>query len=118
MRTSAVFGSAALLGSAVAGLVPRIESAPTDDGFPNPDAEQQKTFESEAFGRAPGTPLPDKLGPSSTTVFQLIAFNEIWESAYFDSLLRNITDEVEGYETDEKDKLIKIISTVLAVSIS
>lgn len=117
MRTwTHLLTSSALLGSAFGGLVKRDYSAPTDDGFPDPDDEQTRLLEQKAFGKLPGAIPPLGANAASITTFQLIAFNEIWESAYFDSLLHNITDEVEGYQTDKKDELVKIISAVLAVS--
>lgn len=90
-------------------------AVPNNDGFPMPNKDQQVTLAKQAGGKLPNVALPKKLGPGSTTAFQLIAFNELFETAYFDSLLQNITNGVQGYEADNKEELIKIFSTVRAV---
>ncbi|KAF4981570.1 hypothetical protein FZEAL_2636 [Fusarium zealandicum] len=116
MRFSTIFASAGLLGSAVAGLVPRSFAIPKDKGFPNPSAEQEQQIALIAGGKLPGGPLPTSLGPGSTTAFQLIAFNELFETAFFNSLLHNITHEVKGYkvEGEKRVEAEKIIRAVLA----
>ncbi|TQS32634.1 hypothetical protein Golomagni_07045, partial [Golovinomyces magnicellulatus] len=58
--------------------------------------------------------LPTELGPGSTTAFQLITFNELFETAFFGSLVNNITTGVPGYEAQNKDELLKIFKAVLA----
>ncbi|KAF5001981.1 hypothetical protein FDECE_10783 [Fusarium decemcellulare] len=116
MRFSALFASAGLLGSVAAGAVPRGFSVPKENGFPNPSPQQEAQIAIQANGKLPGGALPTSLGPGSTTAFQLIAFNELFETAYFSSLLYNITNGVKGYEV-EKSKLAeaqKIIKTVIA----
>ncbi|KAK8149473.1 vesicle coat component [Beauveria asiatica] len=89
-------------------------AVPSNDGFPMPNKDQQVTLAKQAGGKLPNVALPKKLGPGSTTAFQLIAFNELFETAYFDSLLQNITNGVQGYEADDKEELIKIFSAVRA----
>lgn len=49
---------------------------------------------------------------------QVLAYNEIFEVAYFSSLLSNVTKGVDGY-TDlpmDKDYIISILTAVVAVS--
>ena len=117
MLFSSLFTSAALLGSTYAGVIhKRGYYVPTNDGFPSPDDAQTYDIESVAGGKLPGGPLPTKLGPNSQTAFQLIAFNELFETSYFSSLLNNVTEGVSGYETKDKDAIIKVLKTVLAVS--
>lgn len=117
MLLSGLVASTALLSNVVA-LVPRAFSAPGSNGFPNPSPEQQAVIAKQAGGKLPGGPLPTELGPGSTTAFQLIAFNEIFETSFFNSLLVNITDKVAGYELDDGalEPAQKIVKTVLAVS--
>ncbi|KAJ4148277.1 hypothetical protein LMH87_002756 [Akanthomyces muscarius] len=89
-------------------------AVPTNDGFPMPNKDQQVALAKQAGGKLPNVALPKELGPGSTTAFQLIAFNELFETAYFGSLLQNITDGVQGYEADNKQELMHIFSTVRA----
>ncbi len=93
-------------------------AVPTNDGFPMPNKDQQVALAKQAGGKLPNVALPKELGPGSTTAFQLIAFNELFETAYFGSLLQNITDGVQGYEADNKQELMHIFSTVRAVRVS
>lgn len=90
-------------------------AVPTNNGFPEPSSDQQVVLAKQAGGKLPNVELPKELGPESTTAFQLIAFNELFETAYFDSLLQNITNEVDGYKTDQKDELVKLFSVIRAV---
>lgn len=90
-------------------------AVPTNDGFPMPSMDQQVALAKQAGGKLPNVALPKELGPGSTTAFQLIAFNELFETAYFGSLLQNVTDSVQGYEADNKQELMRIFSTVRAV---
>lgn len=118
MHFSTLFASAGLISSAFAGLVPRSYRVPSSNGFPNPDQEQLNAINLQAGGKLPGAPLPTSLGDGSTVAFQLIAFNELFETAYFSSLLYNVTKGVENYQVDG-DKLAeaqKILKTVIAVS--
>ncbi|XWW97969.1 hypothetical protein V2A60_005965 [Cordyceps javanica] len=99
----------ALLGCVSAAAIP------SNDGFPNPNAQQSLSIAKDAGGLLPNVPLPTKLGPGSKTTFQLIAFNELFEVAFFDSLLQNVTKGVEGYKINaHADKITKILTTVRA----
>ena len=52
------------------------------------------------------------------TTLQIIAYNEIFEVAYFSSLLSNVTNNVTGY-TDlplDRDYVIATLEAVVAVS--
>lgn len=89
---------------------------PNNDGFPTPSDAQLREISLQAGGQLPGGPLPNNLGPGSKTAFQLIAFNELFETAFFSSLLYNVTENVHGYETDAKESVVKVLSAVLAVS--
>lgn len=100
----------ALVGCASAAVIPN------NDGFPKPNAQQLISIAKVAGGLLPNVPLPTKLGPGSKTTFQLIAFNELFEVAFFDSLLQNVTRGVEGYKINAHiDKITKILTTVRAV---
>ncbi|KAH6691608.1 hypothetical protein F5X68DRAFT_252668 [Plectosphaerella plurivora] len=98
MRTSNLFAPAALLSLASgAALAPRAFNIPDNNGFPNPTPEQLTLIAKQAGGKLPGGALPSDLGPASTVAFQLIAFNEFFETSYFSSLLNNITSGAPGY---------------------
>lgn len=90
---------------------------PCNDGFPNPNADQQVAIAKEAGGLLPNVDLPTKLGPASIITFQLIRFNELFETAFFDSLIANVTKEIDGFKVHQhKDKLLKILTAIRAVS--
>lgn len=90
--------TAIFLGGVTAGKVARAYGEPTANGFPNPNEQQQLAIEKVAGGKLPNSPPPTSLADSSATAFQLIAFNELFEVAYFTSLVNNITNNVAGYE--------------------
>lgn len=72
----------------------------------------------DAGGTLPTTPAPASLSRESLSVFQLIAFNENFEVAFFQSLLDNVTQSVSGFETPrlaDKVALMRVLQTVLAV---
>ncbi|KAG8673532.1 hypothetical protein FPOAC2_06977 [Fusarium poae] len=116
MHFSTLLASVGLISSAFAGILPRSYRIPSSNGFPNPDADQLNAINLQAGGKLPGAPLPTSLGDGSTTAFQLIAFNELFETAYFSSLLYNVTHEVEGFKVDgdKRAEAEKILKTVIA----
>lgn len=73
---------------------------PLSNGFPNianpSDALNQ--IQLQAHGTLPNATLPSSITDQSATVFQLIAFNELFEVAFFTSLLNNITASVPGFD--------------------
>jgi len=96
-------------------------SVPTDDGFPAPNADQLRVISKIADGTLSNAPPPPKLNESSHVLFQLVAYNELHEVAYFDSLIYNISNNVKGYEfknPKKKDEFLDILRTVLAVRLS
>ncbi|KAB5513278.1 hypothetical protein GE09DRAFT_1046995 [Coniochaeta sp. 2T2.1] len=98
---------------AVAGLAAAVPvGVPTDNGFPNPNAQQLLDIERIASGRLSNAPPPDKLEPSTLVAFQLIAYNEQVETAYFKSLINNITTNVPGFELDNKAKKAELLDTL------
>ena len=71
---------------------------PLPDGFPTPDPAQLAEIETLAQGTLPNGPLPSSLKPTGVATLKLIALNEIFEVAYFTSLLSNVTNNVTGYD--------------------
>lgn len=116
MHFSQIISTAAITGLATA--LPAGFSAPTDDGYPSPSASQLAAIEVIADGQLSNAPPPPKIASSSLTAFQLIAFNENFEVAFFSSLIDNITNEEHGYNLvgTSKDELLDILDTVKAVS--
>ena len=91
-------------------------SVPTNDGFPNPSTPQEfQNLATKAGGGAPKSLPPSKFGPKTTAALQLIAFNELFEAAYFNALLQNITKEQMGYHTQDKEKYETVFKKILAV---
>lgn len=91
---------------------------PSTDGFPEPNAQQLLDIETAADGTLSNAPPPPKLEPSSLTAFQLIAFNELFETAYFSSLINNITANVPGFQLPsqaKQEELLDVLHTILAV---
>lgn len=73
---------------------------PLANGFPNVPTGSQalKDIETQAHGTLPNTPLPKAIADTSAIIFEFIAFNEIFEVAFFTDLISNITNQVPGYE--------------------
>lgn len=120
MRLSLLISSS-LLGLATAGLVPRAFLVPSADGFPNPSDQQELDIAQRAAGKLPNGPLPKALSIKAAAAFQLIAYNELFETAFFSSLLKNISSGRTGYSLpngDDKAQALKVIGTVLAVRFS
>lgn len=90
---------------------------PLNNNFPTPNAEQQQALFAQAHGSLPNTPSPSSVNPNTVTSLQLIAFNEIFEVAFFTELIQNITNNVEGYEilnTSQRDQALTGLLAILA----
>jgi hypothetical protein len=107
-----------LLGSSTAYVTPYV--ATSDDGFPTPNAQQVLDIERQASGRLSNAPPPPTLSQAGITNFQLIAFNENFEVAFFEDIIRNITNNVPGFEyessTRTKAEMLEILETIKSVS--
>jgi hypothetical protein len=100
MRYSSVAAIAGLAASSVLSapvLDARYSPYPLADGFPNPSASQLQMIEELAGGTLGNGPPPPSLSAVSATNLRLIAFNEIFETAFFTDLLYNITTHQKGY---------------------
>ncbi|KAI1329534.1 hypothetical protein F5Y16DRAFT_88409 [Xylariaceae sp. FL0255] len=93
-------------------------SPASTNGFPNPNQQQLQTISKQAGGLLSNAQPPATLSAAGVTNFQLIAFNENFEVAFFDSLIHNITNKVPGfaYESDHRSEaeIVEILKTVLA----
>lgn len=132
MRSS--FTAGLLLGAAATGLAAPIDTPyvcansttgqvpfkfPLSNGFPNVNLSSSvlTQIEKQAHGTLPNGALPKKMADTSATVWQVIAFNEIFEVAYFSSLLHNITNKVPGYDltyVPNGEQIVKDLYTIRA----
>ena len=91
---------------------------PTSDGFPviqNP-SPQLSAIQLAAHGILPnGPPPPTAPAADDVTSLRLIAFNEIFEVAYFTELLFNVTNNVPGYEYQDQGERQTIINAITAI---
>lgn len=88
--------NAALL--AVPAVIASPFTFPLHDGFPNPSSESQAIIQQAAGGTPSNAPPPASVQEDTLTSLRLIAFNEIFEVAFFKELLVNVTTHVAGYE--------------------
>ena len=106
--------------SVVSGAPFSFGNNPLGNGFPTVAAgsPQLAAIETQAHGSLPNAP-PPATAPSadSLTSLRLIAFNELFEVAFFTELLSNITNHVDGYEIQDqgsRDFIIKALTAVQA----
>ncbi|KAH8657719.1 hypothetical protein BX600DRAFT_438907 [Xylariales sp. PMI_506] len=92
-------------------------SFPLPNGFPNiaQGSAALLEIEKEAHGTLPNGGLPTHISDVSATVWSLIAFNELFEVAYFSSLLNNITNNVHGYEIGTPAARNVVLNALVAV---
>jgi hypothetical protein len=77
----------------------QVFSFPLPNGFPNvTDKNDIAAIEQQARGTLANGPLPSNISDLSAVVWSLIAFNEIFEVAYFTSLIANVSNRVDNYE--------------------
>ncbi|KAJ5177612.1 uncharacterized protein N7500_000311 [Penicillium coprophilum] len=74
-----------------------VSARPLPDGMPNPDPREVETIEQNAHGTLPNGPPPTGISEGGIANLKLIAFNELFEVAFFDQLIANITDKAPGY---------------------
>lgn len=88
------------------------------DGMPNPSPSELETIELNAHGTLPNGPPPVGISEGGITNLKLIAFNELFEVAFFDQLITNITNKAMGYRfTDDEDYdfVLNGLKVILAV---
>lgn len=90
------------------------------DGMPNPSPSELKEIEQNAHGTLPNGPPPPVISDLGIVNLKLIAFNELFEVAFFDELITNITENVKGYTfPDENSRkfVLEALQAILAVNI-
>lgn len=93
-------------------------SFPLSNGFPNIQnpSSQLSSIETQAHGTLPNGPPPPSAPAADDLVSQrLIAFNELWEVAFFTELLFNVTNNVEGYQFQDQSERQVVIDAITAV---
>lgn len=90
---------------------------PLANGFPNvqPGSSALLNINKQAFGTLPDGQLPKEISDTSAVIWSLIAFNELFEVAFFDSLITNITENVPGYEVGSPAARTVVLSALSAV---
>jgi hypothetical protein len=124
MRSSTV----ALLGLAVlaAGSPIRrgIEANPfplKDTGFPDSSPQQLLEIEQQAHGTLSNATPPATASADTIYSLSLIAVNELFEVAFFDQLLSNVTNHAYGFKIENheaRELIIDTLTLVKAVSYS
>jgi hypothetical protein len=124
MRYSTI---ATLLGLATSSVIaaPTLDARyypfPLADGFPDPSAAALQEIEAGAGGTLGNGPPPPSLSIASATNLRLIAFNELFEVAFFTDLYRNITTHQHWYTkfgAFSKDFVLDALTTVVDVRIA
>jgi hypothetical protein len=91
---------------------------PLSNGFPNIQnpSSALTQIEQQAHGTLPnGPPPPAAPAADDLTSLRLIAFNELWEVAFFTELLANLTNEVPGYQFQDPNQRQALIAEITAV---
>ena len=68
-----------------------------------------------AHGTLPNAGTPSTLAAGDVTSFEVIAFNELFEVAFFTSLINNITNDVAGFETGSSGVKQFVLQALTAV---
>jgi hypothetical protein len=93
------------------------ENNPLGNSFPNPSPDQLKDIQVQAHGSLSNGKPPPKVDPDTLTSLRFVAFNELFEVAFFTSLLNNITNVVQNYEVHDDElrtNLIKVFTAIQA----
>lgn len=88
---------------------------PLSNGFPNLSPDALQAVEVQAQGTEPNGAAPTGLSDDDLTSFRLIAFNELFEVAFFTDLLYNITNDVEGFCIPDPREKAGMISAITAI---
>jgi len=88
---------------------------PLSNGFPNISnpSSQLTAIELQAQGTLSNAPPPPTISQDGLNSLRLIAFNELFEVAFFTELIANITNNVPGYQTSGSNTFL--LSALTAV---
>jgi hypothetical protein len=88
------------------------------NGMPYPSDNELDMIEEYAHGILPNGPPPLRISEAGITNLKLVAFNELFEVAFFHELITNITEKIPGYRfssEDDYDFVLRSLRTILAV---
>ncbi|KAL2008719.1 hypothetical protein VTN00DRAFT_6913 [Thermoascus crustaceus] len=88
---------------------------PLKDGFPNPNPVQVRQIQNQSLGTLPNTAPPKNISQEGLNNLRVIAANELFEVAFFNQLLSNVTNNVTGYTVPDKEGRELLIKTLTAV---
>jgi hypothetical protein len=91
---------------------------PLSNGFPDIQSGSQalNAIEDQAHGLLPNGPPPaTPPAADDLTSLRLIAFNELWEVAFFTELLANITNNVVGYQFQDASQKQTLVDAITAI---
>ncbi|PVH77687.1 hypothetical protein DL98DRAFT_517267 [Cadophora sp. DSE1049] len=88
---------------------------PLGNNFPNPSQQQTLDIQNQAHGGLPNGAPPAAINPDTLTSLRLIAFNELFEVAFFSSLLNNITTNASGYKFESDSSRNAALAAVTAI---
>lgn len=74
---------------------------PLGNGFPNPSPTAVTGIQDQAHGTLPNGGAPSPISHEGVVNLRLIAFNEIFETAFFSQLLHNVTHNIGGYREED-----------------
>ncbi|KAJ5246746.1 hypothetical protein N7468_001729 [Penicillium chermesinum] len=87
------------------------------NGLPFPSASELAVIEQNAHGTLPNGPPPPVISNKGINNLRLIAFNELFEVAYFNELITNITEGKDGYrftDSGDRDDALRSLKAILA----
>ena len=92
-------------------------SFPLANSFPNITipSEQFTVIEETAHGSIPNGAPPPSIQANTLISLQLIAFNELFETAFFTELISNITNNVDGYRIQDGATRSFLLDTFTAI---
>jgi hypothetical protein len=93
------------------------ENNPLGNSFPDTSPDQLKNIQVQAHGSLSNGKPPPKVDPDTLTSLRFVAFNELFEVAFFTSLINNITNVVDGYQVwdpEARSSLIEVFTAIQA----
>ncbi|RDL36380.1 uncharacterized protein BP5553_05732 [Venustampulla echinocandica] len=91
------------------------DNNPLKNNFPTPSNDQIKAIETQAHGSLPNTAPPATAQQNTLTSLRLIAFNELFEVAFFAELIANITNNVDGYKINDVSTKKSVLASLIAI---
>ena len=74
---------------------------PLGNGFPTPNPTAVLDIQDQAQGTLPNGAAPSPISAEGKANLRLLAFNEIFETAFFTQLLANVTNNITGFREED-----------------